>query len=120
VLAEATGRQQLFKTDPTRLLLIGAEVGSESVRTVATSLTGEVQGCVTARHGSTRPPRPALPISQAHYWTCTGRFALASKSDLSCAQPSVAALFSPDSQRHARLAPRLARFRDLYRRLRGA
>jgi xylulokinase len=37
-----------------------------------------------------------------------------------CTRPPVAALFSPDSQRHARLAPRLARFRDLYRRLRGA
>ncbi|HEY8878434.1 MAG TPA: hypothetical protein VIN03_12775 [Roseateles sp.] len=28
-------------------------------------------------------------------------------------------LFSPDPQRHARLAPRLARFRDLYQRLRS-
>ena len=37
-----------------------------------------------------------------------------------CTRPPVAALFSPDSQRHARLAPRLARFRDLYSRLRGA
>ena len=37
-----------------------------------------------------------------------------------CTRPPVAALFSPDPQRHARLAPRLARFRDLYRRLRGA
>jgi len=37
-----------------------------------------------------------------------------------CTRPPVAALFSPDPQRHARLAPRLARFRDLYRRVRGA
>ncbi len=37
-----------------------------------------------------------------------------------CARPPIAARFTPDSQRHARLAPRLARFRDLYRRLRGA
>jgi xylulokinase len=37
-----------------------------------------------------------------------------------CTRPPVAALFSPDPQRHARLAPRLARFRDLYQRLRGA
>ena len=37
-----------------------------------------------------------------------------------CTRPPVAALFSPDPERHARLAPRLARFRDLYRRLRGA
>jgi xylulokinase len=37
-----------------------------------------------------------------------------------CTRPPVAALFSPDPARHARLAPRLTRFRDLYRRLRGA
>lgn len=40
--------------------------------------------------------------------------------DTVCTRPPVAALFSPDPQRHARLAPRLVRFRDLYRRLRGA
>ena len=40
--------------------------------------------------------------------------------DAVCTRPPVAALFSPDPQRHARLAPRQARFRDLYRRLRGA
>jgi len=37
-----------------------------------------------------------------------------------CTRPPVAARFAPDPERHARLAPRLARFRDLYRRLRGA
>jgi xylulokinase len=37
-----------------------------------------------------------------------------------CPRPPVAALFSPDPARHAPLALRLARFRDLYRRLRGA
>lgn len=52
MLAEATGSQQLLKTDLTPLLLIGAEVGIESVRTVATSLAGEIQGCVTARYGA--------------------------------------------------------------------
>ncbi|MDR7273184.1 xylulokinase [Pelomonas saccharophila] len=40
--------------------------------------------------------------------------------DAVCTRPPVAALFSPDPQRHARLAPRLARFRDLYQRLKGA
>ncbi len=40
--------------------------------------------------------------------------------DAVCTRPPVAALFSPDPRRFARLAPRLARFRDLYRRLRGA
>lgn len=39
--------------------------------------------------------------------------------DAACTRPPVAALFSPDPRRHARLALRLARFRDLYRRLRG-
>ena len=37
---------------PTRLLLIGAEVGIEATRVVATSLTGEVQACATASYGS--------------------------------------------------------------------
>ncbi|MFN3302308.1 MAG: xylulokinase [Roseateles sp.] len=36
-----------------------------------------------------------------------------------CPRPPVAARFAPDPERHARLAPRLARFRDLYRRLRS-
>ena len=37
-----------------------------------------------------------------------------------CTRPDIAARFAPSSERHARLAPRLARFRDLYSRLRGA
>ena len=37
-----------------------------------------------------------------------------------CTRPAIAARFHPNPERHARLAPRLARFRDLYRRLRGA
>lgn len=37
-----------------------------------------------------------------------------------CTRPPVAARFSPNPERHARLAPRLARLRHLYQRLRGA
>ena len=37
-----------------------------------------------------------------------------------CTRPAIAARFTPDPERHARLSVRLARFRDLYRRLRGA
>ncbi|PTT82478.1 xylulokinase, partial [Pelomonas sp. HMWF004] len=37
-----------------------------------------------------------------------------------CTRPEIAARFTPDPQRHARLSLRLARFRDLYQRLRGA
>ncbi|MBI3349932.1 MAG: xylulokinase [Burkholderiales bacterium] len=37
-----------------------------------------------------------------------------------CACPAIADRFHPNPERHARLAPRLARFRDLYSRLRGA
>ena len=40
--------------DETRLLLLGAEVGVESVRVVATSLTGEIQDSVVAEHGDDR------------------------------------------------------------------
>lgn len=38
--------------DESRLLLLGAEVGIESVRVVATSLTGEIQARVIADYGS--------------------------------------------------------------------
>ncbi|MGQ3096056.1 MAG: xylulokinase [Roseateles sp.] len=37
-----------------------------------------------------------------------------------CTRPAIAARFCPHPERHARLALRLARFRDLYPRLRGA
>jgi xylulokinase len=40
--------------------------------------------------------------------------------DAVCTRPDIAARFTPDPERHARLAPRLALFRDLYSRLRGA
>jgi len=40
--------------DPARLLLLGAEVGIESVRVVATSLTGEVLASTVASYGNSR------------------------------------------------------------------
>lgn len=40
--------------DPTRLLLLGAEVGMESVRVVATSLTGEVVARATASYRASK------------------------------------------------------------------
>ncbi len=40
--------------DPDRLLLLGAEVGIESVRVVATSLTGEVLASTVASYGDSR------------------------------------------------------------------
>jgi len=47
---------------------------------------------------------------------------LATGGDLAtvCARPHVASRYAANPERHARLAPRLARFRDLYVRLRGA
>lgn len=39
--------------DPARLLLLGAEVGVDSIRVVATSLTGEVLARAVASHGAT-------------------------------------------------------------------
>ncbi|MGM9484982.1 xylulokinase [Roseateles sp. NT4] len=56
----------------------------------------------------------ALGAARLGWLACGGAI------DAVCTRPPVAALFSPDPQRHARLAPRLARFRDLYQRLRGA
>jgi hypothetical protein len=45
---------------PSRLLLIGAEVGIDSVRVVATSLTGEVLARVVAGYGSSKTARARI------------------------------------------------------------
>jgi xylulokinase len=49
-----------------------------------------------------------------------GWLAAGGRVEQACTRPDIAARFPPHPERHARLAPRLARFRDLYRRLRGA
>ncbi|CAM4094345.1 xylulokinase [Roseateles saccharophilus] len=49
-----------------------------------------------------------------------GWLAVGGSAETACTRPPVTALFSPDAGRHARLTTRLALFRDLYRRLRGA
>ena len=49
-----------------------------------------------------------------------GWLAAGGRVDEVCTRPDIAARFFPDPERHARLSPRLARFRDLYCRLRGA
>jgi len=46
--------------DPERLLLLGAEVGIESVRVVATSLTGEVKACSVATYGASRTAKACI------------------------------------------------------------
>jgi predicted NBD/HSP70 family sugar kinase len=46
--------------DPSRLLLLGAEVGIESVRVVATSLTGEVLARVVASYGSSKSAKACI------------------------------------------------------------
>lgn len=46
--------------DPDRLLLLGAEVGVESVRVVATSLTGEIQACTVAHYGAARTAKACI------------------------------------------------------------
>ncbi|HJV60797.1 MAG TPA: ROK family transcriptional regulator [Albitalea sp.] len=46
--------------DPTRLLLLGAEVGIDSVRAVATSLTGEVLARTTASLGSNKGAKACI------------------------------------------------------------
>lgn len=46
--------------DPARLLLLGAEVGIESVRVVATSLTGEVRACTVANYGASRTAKACI------------------------------------------------------------
>ena len=46
--------------DPARLVLLGAEVGIESVRVVATSLTGELQACTVANYGASRTAKACI------------------------------------------------------------
>lgn len=48
--------------DPDRLLLLGAEVGVESVRVVGTSLTGEVRASTVAHYGTSRTVRACITI----------------------------------------------------------
>jgi len=48
--------------DPSRLLLIGAEVGIDSVRVVATSLTGEVLARVVAGYGASKSEKARIGI----------------------------------------------------------
>ena len=46
--------------DPGKLLLLGAEVGIESVRVVATSLTGEVQAWTVANYSASRTAKACI------------------------------------------------------------
>ena len=46
--------------DPARLVLLGAEVGIESVRVVATSLTGEVLACTVANYSASRTAKACI------------------------------------------------------------
>ena len=46
--------------DPSRLLLMGAEVGIDSVRVVATSLTGEVLARVVANYGASKSAKARI------------------------------------------------------------
>ena len=46
--------------DPDRMLLLGAEVGVESVRVVATSLTGEIRASTVASFGASRTAKACI------------------------------------------------------------
>ncbi|RZL33698.1 MAG: ROK family transcriptional regulator, partial [Rubrivivax sp.] len=48
--------------DPDRLLLLGAEVGIEAVRVVATSLTGDVKAWTVASFGASRTAKACIAI----------------------------------------------------------
>ncbi|MEP6501756.1 MAG: ROK family transcriptional regulator [Betaproteobacteria bacterium] len=47
-------------TDPTRLQLLGAEVGIEAVRAVATSLTGDIVAKAVVNHGADRSAKACI------------------------------------------------------------
>jgi predicted NBD/HSP70 family sugar kinase len=59
--------------DPTRLLLIGAEVGTESVRVLATSLTGEVIACIEDSYGAARTAKACIRLLAASLQTICQR-----------------------------------------------
>lgn len=46
--------------DPSRLLLLGAEVGIDSLRVVATSLTGEILASASSNHGAGRSAKACI------------------------------------------------------------
>lgn len=46
--------------DPSRLLLLGVEVGIDSVRAVATSLTGDVLATAIAQHGASKTAKACI------------------------------------------------------------
>ncbi|UXH80720.1 ROK family transcriptional regulator [Roseateles amylovorans] len=48
--------------NPERLLLLGAEVGIESVRVVATSLTGEIRARAVAHYGASRSAKSSIGV----------------------------------------------------------
>jgi predicted NBD/HSP70 family sugar kinase len=48
--------------DPTRLLLLGAEVGVDAVRVVATSLTGEILATAVSSHGASKTAKACIAI----------------------------------------------------------
>ncbi|MDM4765204.1 ROK family transcriptional regulator [Pelomonas sp. SE-A7] len=48
--------------DPSRLLLLGAEVDIEVVRVVATSLTGEVQACAVANYEAAKGAKACITV----------------------------------------------------------
>lgn len=62
--------------DPTRLLLLGAEIGIESVRVVATSLTGEVLARSVASYGGMRSPKACLAKLAATLFRVHGKLDL--------------------------------------------
>jgi predicted NBD/HSP70 family sugar kinase len=51
--------------DPDRLMLLGAEMGIESVRVVVTSLTGEVKASTVANYGASRTAKACIAVLAA-------------------------------------------------------
>ncbi|KQV95007.1 ROK family protein [Pelomonas sp. Root1237] len=61
--------------DPTRLLLLGAEVGVDSVRVVATSLTGEIRAETVASYGAIRSAKSCIRVLAASLLKVFGQLA---------------------------------------------
>ncbi|KQV49124.1 hypothetical protein ASC95_15895 [Pelomonas sp. Root1217] len=61
--------------DPSRLLLLGAEVGIDSVRVVATSLTGDIRASTVASYGATRSAKTCIRVLAASLLKVCGQLA---------------------------------------------
>jgi xylulokinase len=112
-------KAQTTRADCTYAVLEGVAFGLADGLDALRAAGTEVQ-VLSLVGGGSRSPFWAQLIADALGAARLGWLAAGGQVDTVCTRPAVAARYAPDPERHARLTPRLARFRDLYSRLRGA